>query len=94
MEILAQTRRIAGPELLIIVDSGFRRGAEVAIAIALGANAVMLGRAVLYGLAAGGRSGVAAALEIFRSELDRTLALIGVPAVRELSLDALAVRPS
>jgi (S)-mandelate dehydrogenase len=50
---------------------------------ALRANAVMLGRATLYGLAAGGRSGIAAAIETFRSELDRTLALIGVPEVRD-----------
>lgn len=90
LEILAGTRRAVGPDFTLIVDSGFRRGAEVAIAMALGANAVMLGRATLYGLAAGGKAGITAALEIIRTELDRTLALIGVADVRDLSPDALA----
>ncbi|MBK9703029.1 MAG: alpha-hydroxy-acid oxidizing protein [Betaproteobacteria bacterium] len=83
-----------GPDYPLIVDSGFRRGAEVAIAMALGASAVMLGRSLLYGLAAKGKPGAAAAIEIFRSELDRTLALIGVPAVRKLSSDALSALPA
>ena len=94
LEILASTRRAVGPDYPLIVDSGFRRGAEVAIAMALGASAVMLGRSLLYGLAAKGKPGAAAAIEIFRSELDRTLALIGVPAVRKLSSDALSALPA
>jgi (S)-mandelate dehydrogenase len=94
LEILVPTRRAVGLDYPLIVDSGFRRGVEVAIALALGASAVMLGRSLLYGLAAKGKPGVAAAIEIMRSELDRTLALIGVPAVRTLSSDALSTLPA
>ncbi|WP_444813445.1 alpha-hydroxy-acid oxidizing protein [Variovorax gracilis] len=68
----------------ILVDSGFRRGADVVKALALGANAVMLGRATLYGLAAGGEAGVADVLRIIRQEIDTTLALIGCARAADL----------
>jgi len=70
--------------MTIIVDSGFRRGNDVVKALALGANAVMLGRATLYGLAAAGEPGVTRALEILTSEIDRTLGHLGVNSVKEL----------
>ncbi|TGE01359.1 alpha-hydroxy-acid oxidizing protein [Methylobacterium nonmethylotrophicum] len=85
VEILPQVRAAVGRDFTILVDSGFRRGSDVVAARALGADAVLIGRAALYGLAAGGRAGVAAALDILTSEIDRTLALIGVDAVRRLS---------
>lgn len=94
LEILYDVRRAVGDNFTILIDSGFRRGSEVAVALALGANAVMVGRAPLYGLAAGGQRGVAIALEILRTELDRTLTLLGVPAARDLSVDALVWRPA
>jgi (S)-mandelate dehydrogenase len=90
LEILRDARRAAGEEFTIVIDSGFRRGSDVAVALALGADAVMLGRAALYGLAAGGQIGASKALDILRSELDRVLALIGVSTVRALAPDALA----
>jgi (S)-mandelate dehydrogenase len=93
LENLYDVRRAVGDNFTILIDSGFRRGAEVAVALALGANAVMVGRAPLYGLAAGGKRGVVIALEILRTELDRTLTLLGVPAARDLSMDALIWRP-
>jgi (S)-mandelate dehydrogenase len=68
-----------------MVDGGFRRGTDIAKAVALGARSVALGRSVLYGLAAGGESGVMRALDIFKAELDRTLALLGCPSVSDLS---------
>jgi (S)-mandelate dehydrogenase len=58
-------------------------------AIALGADAVLLGRATLYGLAAGGEAGVARAIEILRTEIDRNLALLGINAVDELAPEML-----
>lgn len=61
----------------VLIDSGVRRGADVVKAAALGASAVMLGRATLYGLAARGGAGVAHVLDILRAEVDTTLALIG-----------------
>jgi (S)-mandelate dehydrogenase len=76
-------RAVAG-KLTIIVDSGFRRGNDVVKALALGADAVMLGRATLYGLAAAGESGVTRALEILTGEIDRTLGHLGVNSVKEL----------
>jgi L-lactate dehydrogenase (cytochrome) len=73
----------------VILDGGVRRGTDIIKAIALGARACMAGRPFLYGLAAGGEQGVARALEIFRSELDVSLALLGRPSVRDLDESAL-----
>ena len=66
-----------GNRLALIIDSGFRRGTDVVKALCLGANAVMLGRATLYGLAAGGEGGVQRALDILVSETDRVLGQLG-----------------
>jgi isopentenyl diphosphate isomerase/L-lactate dehydrogenase-like FMN-dependent dehydrogenase len=68
----------------VLVDGGIRRGSDVAKALCLGARAVLLGRAYIYGLAAGGGPGVARALEILRTDLARTLKLLGCPSVGEL----------
>jgi L-lactate dehydrogenase (cytochrome) len=79
-----------GAELEVLVDSGFRRGTDVVKALALGARAVLVGRAYLYGLAAGGEAGVVRAIEILREELIRDLTLLG--ATRVASLDRSFVR--
>jgi (S)-mandelate dehydrogenase len=85
LDILAETRaRISAP---ILVDSGFRRGSDIVKALALGANAVLLGRSTLYGLAAAGEAGVDHVLELLKDEVDRTLAQIGCPAIDQLSPD-------
>ena len=68
----------------VFVDGGFRRGTDVAKALALGARAVLIGKSFLYGLAAGGQSGVERVLDIFRSELDTALALLGCASVEDL----------
>jgi (S)-mandelate dehydrogenase len=75
--------------LPLLIDSGVRRGADVVKAVALGARAVLLGRAVLYGLAARGEQGVADVLEILRTEIDTTLAQIGCPSIDALSPDVI-----
>ena len=77
----------------VIVDGGFRRGADVVKALAAGASLVMVGRATLHGLAAGGEAGAGRALAIFREEIDRTLALVGCRTVAELGPGHL-VRPA
>jgi (S)-mandelate dehydrogenase len=64
-----------------------RRGGDIAKAVALGAEGVLLGRAPVYGLAAGGRAGVARALDILADEFDRTLALTGCQGVSGLTAD-------
>jgi L-lactate dehydrogenase (cytochrome) len=76
----------------IILDGGVRRGSDVVKALALGADAVALGRAYLYGLAAGGEAGVARALEIMDSELRRTMALCGRAKVSALTRDLIFER--
>jgi isopentenyl diphosphate isomerase/L-lactate dehydrogenase-like FMN-dependent dehydrogenase len=75
------------PKVTVIVDGGFRRGADVLKALAMGASMVMVGRATLFGLAAGGEAGVSRALEVFREEIDRAMALSGVRRLDELSRD-------
>lgn len=84
MEAL-ESIRTACPDLEIFIDSGFRRGTDIAKAIALGANAVMVGRPLLYGAGAAGRPGIDKALGILGSELDRTLAQLGVTTLSSLS---------
>lgn len=90
MDALPEVVREIGGRASILVDGGVRRGGDIAKALALGAQAVGLGRAVNYGLAAGGAAGVARALEILRDEFDRTLALTGCRTPAELSPDLIA----
>ncbi|MFZ0171411.1 MAG: alpha-hydroxy acid oxidase [Acidimicrobiales bacterium] len=68
----------------VLLDGGVRRGTHVVKAVALGARAVFIGRPYLYGLAAGGQQGVEHILDLFRSEISRTMVLLGCPAVSEL----------
>jgi (S)-mandelate dehydrogenase len=89
IESLPETRRLLGDRLTILVDGGIRHGADIAKAIALGADAVQVGRATLYGVAAAGRAGAARAIAILREELDRTLGLLGVTSIGELGPDVL-----
>lgn len=78
--------------LEIICDGGVRRGNHVVKALALGANAVSVGRSYLYGLAAGGQPGVEHALSILRKEFERTLALVGCNAVERLGVASVSAR--
>ena len=68
----------------ILMDGGIRRGADIARACALGATACLIGRPFLYGLGAAGRDGVSTAINFLKSELDNTMALLGVPSVADL----------
>lgn len=71
----------------IIVDSGFRRGSEVLKAMALGADAVMIGRATLYGVAAAGEAGASRALAILEAEITRTMGILGCSTLGALTRD-------
>jgi (S)-mandelate dehydrogenase len=84
IDLLPEVAAAVGGRLSILIDGGFRRGTDIVKALALGAEAVMLGRATLYGLGAGGEAGVARALEIVTTETDRTLGLLGCNSVSEL----------
>lgn len=68
----------------VLLDGGIRRGSDVVKALCLGANAVLIGRAYAYGLGAGGQAGVTRAIEILRSEIVRTMKLLGCASVAEL----------
>jgi L-lactate dehydrogenase (cytochrome) len=73
-----------GGEVEILLDGGIRRGSDVVKALALGARAVMIGRACLWGLAAGGEAGVANVLEILRAGIDETLVGLGRESIDDL----------
>ena len=84
LHVLPEVLDAVGDRVEVLLDGGVRRGADVAKAVALGAKVVLVGRAYAYGLAAAGREGVAKALEVLRTELERTLKLLGCPSVAEL----------
>ena len=92
IEALPEIVRAVGGRASVLVDGGVRRGGDIAKAVALGAEGVILGRAPVYGLAAGGAPGVARAIAILADELDRTLALTGCPGISALTADLIAAR--
>jgi len=85
--VLPEVVDAVGDSAEVFLDSGVRRGSHVVKAVALGARAVFIGRPYLYGLAAGGQAGVEHTLDLFRSEIMRTMILLGCPAVSDLSPD-------
>jgi isopentenyl diphosphate isomerase/L-lactate dehydrogenase-like FMN-dependent dehydrogenase len=68
----------------VYVDSGIRRGTDVIKALALGARACLVGRPYMFGLAVGGEAGVARVLEIFRNEIEHSMALMGCATVSDI----------
>ncbi len=83
--ILPEVLEAVNKRITVIVDSGFRRGSDVVKALALGADAVMLGRGPLHGAAVAGEAGGLRALNIYREEIDRVMALIGASSVAEIT---------
>lgn len=83
-DLIAPVREAVGPSVPVLVDSGIRHGADIAVALALGADATVLGRAYLYGLMAGGEAGVDRALSILAREFRKTMELLGVTSVADL----------
>ena len=77
LDALPEVVEAVGDRAEVLMDGGIRRGAEVAIALALGARAVCVGRPVVWGLAANGEEGVRHVLELLRAELELALALLG-----------------
>jgi (S)-mandelate dehydrogenase len=84
VELLPAVCAEVGDRLCVLVDGGFRRGSDVMKALALGAHGVMIGRAALYGLAAGGEAGVSHALGLLRTEMERVMTLLGCRNLAEL----------
>jgi L-lactate dehydrogenase (cytochrome) len=84
VDLIARARDAVGPDVAVLVDSGVRHGADIAVALALGADACAIGRAYLYGLMAGGEPGVDKVIDILTDQFVRTLHLMGVSSVAEL----------
>ena len=91
IELVAPVADAVGDRIEIICDGGVRRGSDIVKAVALGARACMAGRAYLYGLGAAGERGVDHVLRMLRSDVRRTMALIGVTSIAELSREYVAV---
>jgi lactate 2-monooxygenase len=86
LDALVEVRETLGPDAVVLMDSGIRRGSDVLKALALGADAVLLGRPYVYGLAVGGQEGVETVIRHLMAETDLTLALVG--GVRPRDLDS------
>ena len=85
IELVAPVADAVGDRIEIICDGGVRRGSDIVKAVALGAQACMAGRAYLYGLGAAGERGVDHVLKMLRSDVRRTMALLGVTSIAELN---------
>ncbi|MDT0116988.1 alpha-hydroxy acid oxidase [Microbacterium sp. PRF11] len=82
--LLPQVVREVGKDATVMVDTGIMNGADIVASVALGAKFTLIGRAYLYGLMAGGRQGVDRTIAILRSEIERTMTLLGVSSLAEL----------
>jgi len=82
--LLPQVVREVGKDATVMIDTGIMNGADIVASMALGAKFTLIGRAYLYGLMAGGRAGVDRTIEILRTEIERTMALLGVSSIEEL----------
>jgi len=87
--VLPEIVKAVDGRMTVIVDSGVRRGSDIVKCIALGADAVLAGRATLYGTAAGGEDGAAKAISILKDETKRTMAYIGAQRVTDITGDAI-----
>ncbi|MGH2703311.1 MAG: alpha-hydroxy-acid oxidizing protein [Actinomycetota bacterium] len=84
LDALSEVRSAVGDEALVLFDSGIRRGVDVVKALALGANAVLLGRPYIYGLAAGGQEGIEQVLHTLKAEIELAFVLVGAEKVSDL----------
>ncbi|MFD1212087.1 alpha-hydroxy acid oxidase [Arthrobacter sp. GCM10027362] len=83
-DLIAPVRQAVGEDFAVVVDSGIRHGADIAVALALGADLAMVGRPYLWALAAGGEAGVGHLADLLVSQFRRTMALLGVAGVAGL----------
>lgn len=85
IDCVVPIREAIGDALELIVDGGVRRGTDIVKALALGADAVSIGRPYLYALAAGGEAGVRRILSLLREELERDMALLGASSLNDIT---------
>ena len=93
LDALSEVVDAVAGRIPVLVDGGVRRGTDVLKAIALGAAAVLVGRPVVWGLAADGEAGVASVLEILRAEFENAMALAGCRTVTEIGRELVAPAP-
>ena len=93
IEVLPAIRAAVGPAMVLMVDSGARRGSDIIVALCLGAQFVFFGRPTLYGVAAYGRPGAEKVIDIFRREIDINLAQLGCTGIADLGPHVL-MRPT
>jgi heme/flavin dehydrogenase (mycofactocin system) len=93
IRLLPGIAEAVGDQVEVLLDGGIRRGSDVVKALALGARAVMIGRAYLWGLAANGQAGVENVLDILRGGIDSAVLGLGHASVRDLSRDDVLVPP-
>ena len=84
---LPEVAKVVEGRIPVLFDGGIRWGADILKALALGADAVMIGRPILWGLAVGGEAGVARMLQLMREGLERTMALAGCPDLKSITPD-------
>jgi L-lactate dehydrogenase (cytochrome)/(S)-mandelate dehydrogenase len=89
LDVLPAIKAAVGDKMTILLDSGVRRGADILIALCLGADFCFFGRPTLYGAAAGGLAGVKKAIDIFQGEIDLVMGQIGCPSLDQLGPDFL-----
>jgi isopentenyl diphosphate isomerase/L-lactate dehydrogenase-like FMN-dependent dehydrogenase len=90
LRVLPEIARAVGTQIEVLFDGGIRRGGDIVKALALGARAVLLGRAYGYGMAAYADAGIARALAILYADFERTLKLLGCPSIDALDASYLA----
>jgi L-lactate dehydrogenase (cytochrome) len=93
LEVLPEIVEAVGDRAEVFLDSGILTGADVVAAVAMGARACLVARAYCYGLMAGGERGVQRAADLLQAEIVRTMALLGVSSVGDLTPDRVRLRP-
>jgi isopentenyl diphosphate isomerase/L-lactate dehydrogenase-like FMN-dependent dehydrogenase len=92
IDVLPDIVAAVGDKIPVLIDGGIRRGSDVVKALALGANACLVGRPLLWGLSVAGEAGVVHMLDIYRREIDRVMGLCGTPHIADIDKDLLFPR--
>ncbi len=94
LEVLPQIAAAVGGRVPVLLDTGIMHGGDIVAAVANGADAVLIGRAYLYGLMAGGEAGVTRALDILTAQFQRTMRLLGATSLDQLTPDRAVLHPT
>ena len=94
LEVLPEIAEAVGGRVPVLLDTGVMHGGDIVAAVANGADAVLVGRAYLYGLMAGGEAGVTRALDILITQVQRTMRLLGVTSIDQLTPDHAVLHPA